>query len=508
MAQDDSAYQDNPYGTQDPAALFQSLTTQNNADRSGAGLVRQSMMQLGGNPQMQHAQMIQQNMAKIMSDNPAQEGEDPLDTQLRQARAVMSGMLKIDPATAMKANQQIIRLQEAKKQQANLESETAQRAALTTSENIKNAQARTVVMGQENEMVNGLSLRTTKSFGTLDPKSPTYNTDLADMLAKNPGSVPMNNDDYVKALATDNQNRAMAMYYGAANRINAQADVAGKVPYSQMSDQQKDLAGYRNILGIQQPQDQQDKGSIRVAEKIRDGELSMDDVAQAPVQFAALKRATLSASDRDGKIKGLAESLRGLGNNVNTALDQVVRVGASPTDIRLVNAAVQWGDKNFMTDDHTEKGEALRQLFVSMNELVYEHGRLLSGGGARTNVSAVADAKKNMTVSDSPNVIRAAVSQIIDKALPVIDHANDSAIQVLSDPDSYKAVAKMALAFGGANMWGMKDDQSLRAAKAPPSQNPSAPPPIAAPAPPAAPTGQGSTYRSLWLRTPSGPAPQ
>lgn len=501
---DDSAYGSNPYGNPDPTELYQHLMdTAGPQGGAMSGMARNALAG-GFNPVMQHAQMVQKNLASILQSTQPEEGEDPLDTQIRQAKAVSLGMMKVDPTTAIRANQQVIRLQEAKNQQAELQAKTADEAQQARSRKMANDAARTVITNQQQENVNGLPFRSTRSLGVLNPNDADYAQQMQKILLANPGAVPMSSDDYVKALAADNQNRAMAMMYGTANRIAASAANQGEVPYAQMSDADKDVAGFSKILGIQQPADLQRKGQIRIAEKVQSGELDMGDVADAPAQYQALKRSTQAAANRAGNIKSLSDSLKGLGKNVKDALAEAERVGAGEGDFRMVNAAVQWGDKNFMVGDNSEKAVALRKLYTAMNELVYEHGRLLSGGGARTNVAAVKDARQNMTVSDNPEVVRGAVDQIVNQALPVIEHANQYALEALSNPKAYPAVAKMMKAFGGANFMGTGPDQSVTAEQAPPSQNPTGPNPNAAPAAPPAASTPTSQYRHLFLRNPNG----
>ena len=173
MAPDDAAYQDNPYGTVDPATLFQQLTQQNQ-NRGAMGQISQGTMQAGFNPAMQRATTIQNNLQAILAGTPAEEGEDPLDTQIRQARAVATGMLRVDPQTAMRASQQLLRLEQAQKQQASLSAETEGRQAATRAQQIKNIEAQNTPMAIYEQ--------------TTDPK-----TGLMDF--KQYGTVPVFEDD-------------------------------------------------------------------------------------------------------------------------------------------------------------------------------------------------------------------------------------------------------------------------------------------------------------------------
>ena len=106
---DDSAYSDNPYGTTDPTALFQQLTAQNQ-NRGNAGIISQGTMSAGFNPSMQQSRQIQDQMSKILQGvGPPQDNEDPLDYQMRQARAVSTGMSATNPNIAIKADTRTIK---------------------------------------------------------------------------------------------------------------------------------------------------------------------------------------------------------------------------------------------------------------------------------------------------------------------------------------------------------------------------------------------------------------
>lgn len=508
-APDDSAYSDNPYGATDPYAMYGKLSDENALDRSSAGGIRQGALNAGFNPQMQHAQAVQANLQRIMQDTQQKEGEDPLDWQLRQATAISHGMLSVDPATAVRANQQVIRLQEAQRQQAKLSAETQDKAQEAQSRKIANLQARTVLVQSTDDVINGITLRGSKTVGdSLNPSDSDYATQLQKGLLANPGAVPMSVDEYNKRLAAEGQNRAFAMAYGQQQRVAAQAAYSGKQLYEQMTDTQKDTAAYSWATDPKsQVADLNEKGERRFNEYVDRGDLQQGDQTAARAELGALNRATLTAAQREGTIKGLQDSLVGMGDNVKRNLDKAVAVGVSPTDIRILNGAINASDANFMINDHTEKGVALRNLFVSINAFLYEHGRLLSGGGARTNVAAVNDAKKNMTAKDSPDVIRGAIDTITKQELPVLHSANKNAIIALSDPKSYPAISRMMKVFGGQNMMGGQYDQSGTASIGNPNQNPTAAP-AAAPKPAPAPVGAGhgtstTDFSHLWS-TPSG----
>jgi len=139
--QDDSAYQSNPYGTQDPTQLFQDMT-QKNQQTGVAGGIQQGLAAAGGNSDLNRARFVQTRMAQILqTTGEAKDDEDPLDFQMRQARAVSRGFANADPRISMNADQQVIRLQNAKAEQAKLNATTEYQKAETTKAKMQTAEA-------------------------------------------------------------------------------------------------------------------------------------------------------------------------------------------------------------------------------------------------------------------------------------------------------------------------------------------------------------------------------
>jgi hypothetical protein len=220
-AADDTAYQGNPYGTADPTALFQQFSQQN--AKGPMGGMNQGLMQAGLNPTMQHAQQVQNSLQAILASNQPEEGEDPLDAQMRQAKAVATGMLRVDPQVAMRADQQTLRLQNAKVQQAQLTAETAAYNAKTQQANVDMATDPMVMVkpgkdafGLPTASVVGNSVPITDEKGGIRTG---WSSDVSSELQKNPGTQAMRQSQYLDLIEKMNEGRNITAYARAQAQL-------------------------------------------------------------------------------------------------------------------------------------------------------------------------------------------------------------------------------------------------------------------------------------------------
>jgi hypothetical protein len=229
MAQpDDSAYQQNPYGTQDPSALFAQLSQQNSQNNG----VSQGLAVAGFNPAMQHAQQIQSQMSRILGSIKQGDDEDPLDYQLRQSKAVAQGFTSLDPQTAMRADQQTLRLQNAKAEQNKLKADTEYLSSEAKSKNLATAQSAVdpmvwVQMGKDKlglptANAVGNAVRLTDDNGKIRDG---WSTEMQDELTKaggmKPGMQAMRQSQYLAYLEKINEGKAYATVLGAQMRQQA-----------------------------------------------------------------------------------------------------------------------------------------------------------------------------------------------------------------------------------------------------------------------------------------------
>lgn len=238
-AADDSAYQDNPYGMADPTALYQNLMDKAGPQGGAMSGMERNQIAAGFNPAVQHAQAVQSQMQKIIAGTgQAEEGEDPLDYQIRQARAVASGMGGIDPGVAMRADQQILRLQNAKAEQAKLNADTEHTKQVTTQ--LKEADSSNPMIWVQPGR-DGLGLPTYSKIGqgvsmvdTDGNYRPGWSRESLDELQQNggfkQGMMQMRQNDYLSLLEKTNEGRNIA----AMARIQQQTQM---MMMGQMPDQ-------------------------------------------------------------------------------------------------------------------------------------------------------------------------------------------------------------------------------------------------------------------------------
>jgi hypothetical protein len=231
-AQDDSAYQDNPYGMTDPTQQFQQLTQQN--QNGGAlGQIRQGALQAGYNPAQQHAQMVATRMQSILGNVGDVDGEDPIDTAIRKAQAVSRGMANVDPKIAGNADQQVLRLTEAKTQQGRLKAETSLENAQTLDANQKAAAQAADPMVWVQNGKDGMGLPTARLVGKpvamFNEDGTTRNgwsNDMQDELGRNggfkDGMQMMRQSQYTQMMEHMNEGRNMAQLMHSQQQLQLQ----------------------------------------------------------------------------------------------------------------------------------------------------------------------------------------------------------------------------------------------------------------------------------------------
>jgi hypothetical protein len=230
------------YSVPEPQDVLAAQTQQYNKEQqSGSGSeralsnIRFGMSQAaGGGPQVQRAQAVKDRFSAIMQGVGSHEDpdEDPLTSQMRLAHALSTGMIDVDPQIAMQANNQLIKLQQAKQQQAYLSAQTGHLQAETKKEDFQqglNEKLGQVVFAKQgdpdkNGMPTGLV-----SVGALDPSDPDYAQKVAELQAeaKKQGYqiTPMLAKDFVNSkdtlTAMQGQARVQAAQTAATERLQA-----------------------------------------------------------------------------------------------------------------------------------------------------------------------------------------------------------------------------------------------------------------------------------------------
>lgn len=243
QAQDDSAYNDNPYGVTDPTVLYQNLMDKAGPEGGAMSSMARSATAGGFNPAVQHSQAVQAQLQKIMAGvGDMQDGEDPIDHQMRQARAVATGMTQTDPNVAMKADQQMLRLQNAKTQQAHLQADTEHIGAETTASKDKEASDPMLWVKSGKD---GMGLPTYQQIGQgtslVDANGqyrPGWSQDALDELNKNggfkPGTMQMRQSAYLSLLERTNEGRNIAAMARVQQQMQTQ--LMGAMPPNVIDD--------------------------------------------------------------------------------------------------------------------------------------------------------------------------------------------------------------------------------------------------------------------------------
>lgn len=263
-APDDSAYQDNPYGVTDPSALFQHLSEQN--AKGPMGGMNQGLMVAGGNPAMEHARAVSSNMQKILAGvGEMKDDEDPIDYQMRQARAVSMGMSSVDPRVAVQADQQMLRLSNAKMQQAKLGADTEYVKAEAKRTNMQAAEAAAdpmVVVRQGKDQFDLPSLTRVGNPVTMfdeqgNPRTGWSNDIQAEM--KKAGGTPdltfMKQSDLTKFMTSDGRNMATVLraQQMAQQQLAQLSLIQGPEQQAALRSQAKDIVDRKAPMPPQPP---------------------------------------------------------------------------------------------------------------------------------------------------------------------------------------------------------------------------------------------------------------
>jgi hypothetical protein len=131
---------------QQQANYNQEMQSPNATQRSLANIRAGVTGLFGGGPQMDQAKAVRDRMQSIMSQvGTSDPTEDPITHSIRVARALSTGMVDISPQIASQANAQLVKLEQAQKQQGllsaqanNLNAEAAARTAATQESKLLN----------------------------------------------------------------------------------------------------------------------------------------------------------------------------------------------------------------------------------------------------------------------------------------------------------------------------------------------------------------------------------
>jgi hypothetical protein len=188
-----------------------------------------------GTPQVVQARKISSAMKSILTDVNADLGEDadPLEKNLKIAQEVSKRMAGISPQLALQGLQQTVKLQEAKNQQAFLNSNTAENVQ-STAEKARQAQVNkalgTIVFAKQGDPdEHGLPTGLV-SMGSLDPSDPDYAAKamkiVTDAKANGDTVLPMSADKFVNSKDSTAAIRGQYQLAAAQERSKAALEAA------------------------------------------------------------------------------------------------------------------------------------------------------------------------------------------------------------------------------------------------------------------------------------------
>ena len=467
---------DDPYNYDDPqdiqAAQYQQYGKEQdsgNATVRALSNIRYGLnLAAGGGPEVAKASAIKQQMTKILQQTQGQEGdnEDPITTQMRLAQNMSTGMATLSPDIAMKANTQMLKLQQARTQQGLLEARTAQEKQTTDLGAMKVEAAKAganytvfdTAPGADGlpSMANyGDPISMYKSDGSLDPefhqKLAQAVQDAKDKGAKSPVFMPTR--DYVNGKGMVADTRAKAQIEANNARIAAKASAAGNLTQDGLAE----LAGNHLLQGATALARIDPATRISVLNFEAASGLTPLDGAMAQTEIKGVNSAAVGVGRREANIKILATSLPGLGKQVFDTLDQVDR-----TRFPLINSALIAGR------DATGNPQE-RQYSVAIQGLITDYARVISGATGVTTDAAREQAHELISKADSPAAVKAAVHQMVDKETQVINEAAPQALELLANPSSYPHASKIMTHLGFQSIAGSLDSPAPSAPAAAPT---------------------------------------
>jgi hypothetical protein len=461
--------QSDDYGGYDittPEDIYNQQQTQYDREQANGNATQRALSNIragvqgmfGGGPQMDHAKAVQNQMKAILGETSAQAdpNEDPLTTQMRVARAMATQMAPIAPQVAMQANAQMVKLQQAQKQQGLLDARTSQENTLAQEGQLKLAQqkasANYVVFdsGPGDDKLPSMKqygdpISMYKDDGTLDPD---FHTNIAAAIKKakedgaaNPLYLPADSYTNGKGMVADTRAKAQI---DATN-----ARLAAKQQAESVSDPNVLKANVANAL-LYGP-----TGMRNIPKEERDATLSYMtsqglspfDGVPAQAEIKALNANATAQGRREGNVAFLAASVPALGQNVLDTMDKVDR-----TRFPLLNHAIIIGK------DASGSPEE-RAYSAAIQGYVNEYARVISGGQNITSDAARQQAHALLSKADNPEAVKATLKLLSGKELDAIKGAGPIALEMLRNPTNYPTATKISNLLGFNSLVGFGLDQ-------------------------------------------------
>ena len=397
----------------------------------GAALGQLFGRMLVGNPAVAQAQQVRQAASDAMSSvGPQGNDESDLTYQLRQARAMHDAVAPYDPNAAMQLADRIVTLHQAQQQQDLLSTRESgeKQEQLLRAENI----GRLVVGSPDFK----------QSYGTISrfmpdgvTPNPDFDAQRKALLDKNPGALVTTQQGWDTAKASLAEAAIKMEGELKVAKAKALAQIGGPLTEDLTKSNIEAYAVHGPSAWNRLPPAERNAARMYMTAV----GLHENDLLAAYNEAAAVKAEGVAAAHRVGNIDVLQNSLAPLGQNLVEAAQNVDRGRLS-----IINAAVRAGHLSF--NDPNE-----RRFALALNAFDTEYARAMSGGTGITQVGAREDTKALLPPSSDLAAIKAAVDQVVNKELASLKQAGDQALEVVANPQKYKALVKVQQA-----LW--KDD--------------------------------------------------
>lgn len=414
----------------------------------------------GMDPATQKAAAEQTAVKETLSTlAPKSDTESDLDYQIRQSWAIHNTIAPHDPQQAMRIQDHIATLSEARSQQRSLDARTAEAEQETA---VKSVTQGTLVFADKS----GNNVGEVNRFipGTSKP-NPDFQDQFNKMRAENPDAFPVTAEKFENDRRALEVQKADAAQQLALVKAQAKAD-AGNVSDDVMKSYIESYAVHGPSAWNRLPPEQRNAMRAYIATS----GLHESDLAMANVQLTGLKRAAGAIGAREGNIAILTTSLNGLVDKVNIAAQGVHR-----GDLRALNSAIIAGKTAF-----SDPGE--QAYAVAVQGLITDYARIMSNGVGQTSDTSRDHAAMLLPLNSSPEAQKAAGEQM-KKEVEVVKGAADEAMEAAAKPGRYTALLRVQKALWGDQKGGGMIDYDTKSASAAAS--------------PAARPGQTSSYKSL-----------
>lgn len=417
---------DNSFSIPDPADILaeDQASTQQGLDSANPNARNASLgalfgRVLNGDPRAQKAQAENTAAtAAIQNLGPQQDGETDMDYQIRKMHGIYQAVAPLDANLAMKAADNIVRLNEARQQQSLLQT---REKGEQQEQLIKQQTQGTFVVGSGDG---------TKEFGTVNrfnddgTPNPKFSDQLQSLQQQNPGSQVATSEKWFA-------NKAAVAAANDASKLQIAQMRAATIANSGLTDDGLRQLTAESVMSPQALARQPAQVRAAIANlKAASGVTPADELA-AQLQIKALQARSTAAGRRDGNILLLKNTISGFGQQVLQTLNGVDR-----TRVQIINSAISAGKTQFSDPGETRYNDAI-QSFIN------EYARVLSGGGNVTTDNARDEARALLNKIQGPGAVKAAVDQLANKELGILNDAGDQSIEMVANTKQYSAINKI-----------------------------------------------------------------